>query len=76
MTSATIDLPPVSRRAGASRSLRRALAMVLLPASILPVLLAGPALVRAPRTLWRQAWADVQRMQAGSAAHQHKAHAR
>jgi len=56
------------------RSLARTLAMALLPASILPVLLTGPALVRAPRTLWRQAWADVQRMQAGT--HLHKAKAR
>jgi hypothetical protein len=49
------------------------MAMVLLPASMVPVLLAGPALVRAPRTLWRQAWADVQRMQAGTHSHEAKA---
>jgi len=51
------------------RKLARALAMALLPASMVPVLLAGPALVRAPRTLLRQAWADVQRMQAGTHSH-------
>ena len=56
-------------RAGWRRSLTRGLAMALVPASMLPVLLAGPALLRAPRTLWRQAWADVQRMQAGTHAH-------
>jgi hypothetical protein len=56
-------------RTGLRRSLTRGLAMALLPASMLPVLLAGPALLRAPRTLWRQAWADVQRMQAGTHAH-------
>jgi hypothetical protein len=44
-------------------SLARALAMALLPASIVPVLLAGPALVRAPHTLWRQISADVQRLE-------------
>jgi hypothetical protein len=47
-------------------TIRRALAMLLLPASILPVLLAGPALVRAPQTLARQLWGDVQRMQSGA----------
>ncbi len=56
-------------RAGLRRSLTRVLAMALLPASMLPVLLAGPALLRAPRTLWRQAWADVQRMQASTHTH-------
>lgn len=77
MSVTVADPRPVSRRAGISRSLARALAMVLLPASILPVLLAGPALLRAPRTLWRQTWADVQRMQAGSTTHSHKrVHAR
>ena len=64
----------MSTRGGVRGSLARALAMVLLPASMVPVLLAGPALVRAPRTLVRQAWADVQRMQAGT--HSHKAQAR
>jgi hypothetical protein len=61
---------PQPTPAGIRRSLARALAMVLLPASMLPVLLAGPSLLRAPRTLWRQAWADVQRMQ----AHTHSSH--
>lgn len=56
-------------RVGLRRSLTRGLAMALVPASMLPVLLAGPALLRAPRTLWRQAWADVQRMQAGTPTH-------
>jgi hypothetical protein len=61
---AALDTAPVARSTRAT--LRRALAMLLLPASILPVLLAGPALVRAPETLGRQLWADVQRMQSGS----------
>jgi hypothetical protein len=50
--------------------IRRALAMALLPASMLPVLLGGPALLRAPHTLWRQAWADVQRLQASAHSHE------
>jgi hypothetical protein len=41
----------------------RVLARLLLPASILPVLLFGPALVRAPETLARQVWSDVQHLQ-------------
>jgi hypothetical protein len=48
--------------AGAIGSLRRALAIVLLPASILPVVLFGPALLRAPEKLWREARAEVQRL--------------
>jgi hypothetical protein len=57
--------------------IKRALAMALLPASMLPVLLAGPALLRAPHTLWRQAWADVQRLQGGTRSHgTHPAEAR
>jgi hypothetical protein len=75
-TADPAQLVPHGRRSRVSRSLTRALAMVLLPASIVPVLLAGPALLRAPRTLWRQTWADVQRMQAGSATHSHKVHTR
>ncbi len=69
MSATVLDPQPVAPRGGLSRALARGLAMVLLPASILPVVLAGPALLRAPRTLWRQTWADVQRMQAGSATH-------
>jgi len=43
-------------------SLGRALAMLLLPASILPVLVFGPQLVRAPEKLWREGRAEVQRL--------------
>ncbi len=50
--------------AGAMSSLRRALAMALLPLSILPVALFGRALLRAPEKLWREAQAEVQRLQA------------
>jgi hypothetical protein len=49
--------------ADAMGSLRRALAIALLPASILPVVLFGPALLRAPEKLWREARAEVQRLQ-------------
>jgi len=50
--------------AGVAGSLQRGLAIALLPASILPVLLFGPALLRAPEKLWREARAEVQRLQA------------
>ncbi len=46
-------------------SLRRACAIALLPASILPVVLLGPGLARAPEKLWREAHAEVQRLQEG-----------
>jgi hypothetical protein len=49
--------------AGAMGSLRRALAIALLPASIVPVALFGPALLRAPEKLWREARAEIQRLQ-------------
>jgi hypothetical protein len=44
-------------------SLERVLARALLPASIMPVVLFGPALLRAPEKLWREARAEVQRLQ-------------
>jgi hypothetical protein len=45
-----------------STSLQRGLAQALLPAAILPVLLFGPGIVRAPQTLWRRGTADVRRL--------------
>jgi len=42
---------------------RRILTMLVLPASLLPVLLLGPGMLRAPRKLARQAWADVVRLE-------------
>jgi hypothetical protein len=49
-----------SRREG---SLRRALAMLVLPASIVPVIFLGPTLLRSPQHLIRQAVAEVQRLE-------------
>jgi hypothetical protein len=45
-----------------SASLKRGLAMLLLPASIVPVVFLGPSLLRAPRRLWRMTYADVHRV--------------
>lgn len=42
---------------------KRVLAMLVLPASLLPVTLLGPGLLRAPRKLARQAWAGVVRLE-------------
>lgn len=55
-------------------SLKRVLAILLLPASIAPVPLLGPTLLRAPRKLWREASAEVQRLQEHSrgSAHAHR----
>jgi len=44
-------------------TLRRALAMLLLPASILPVALLGPALLHAPHRLLRQAGAAIEHLE-------------
>ncbi len=48
-----------------SPAIRRGLAQVLLPASILPVIVLGPGLVRSPETLWRRVSAEVQRLSEG-----------
>jgi hypothetical protein len=45
-----------------SPAIRRGLAQALLPASILPVLVLGPGLVRSPERLFRQVSAEVQRL--------------
>ena len=50
------------RALAVSATVRRALAQALLPAAILPVLLLGPGLARAPWKLWRQFSAEVQRL--------------
>jgi hypothetical protein len=61
-----------------SPALRRVLAQALLPASILPVLVLGPGLVRSPEALWRRVSAEVQRLTeggggGGAAHHRHGA---
>lgn len=53
---------------GVARRTRRVLAMLVLPASIVPVLVTGPALVRAPQRLWREISADIQGAHVRSAA--------
>ncbi len=45
-------------------SLRRGLAVALLPLSIVPVVLFGRPLLRAPEKLWREAQAEVGRPRA------------
>jgi hypothetical protein len=42
---------------------KRVLAMLVLPASLLPVTLLGPGELNAPRHLARQAWAGVVRLE-------------
>jgi len=57
-----------------SASVRRAFAQALLPASILPVLVLGPGIARAPEKLWRELSADVQRLTEGGGAAVHDRH--
>jgi hypothetical protein len=45
-----------------SASVNRGLAVLLLPASIIPLPFLGPTLLRAPHRLYRQSAADVQRL--------------
>jgi len=52
-------------RGGILARLQRALAIALLPAAIVPVLVLGPGIVRAPEALLRRLVSDVQRLQEG-----------
>ena len=56
-------LPAGRRGAAASDFLGGVLAMLLLPLSIVPVLLLGPSVLRAPVALSREAWGEVQRLE-------------
>jgi hypothetical protein len=70
-----VDIPSAQQSALAVRPPRRGqrrrtadflggvFAMLLLPLSIFPVLLLGPSVLRAPVTLGREAWGDVQRLE-------------
>jgi hypothetical protein len=61
--SATEAIRPVIAPArGRTASVKRGLAILLLPASIIPLPFLGPTLLRAPHRLYRQASADVQRL--------------
>jgi hypothetical protein len=84
-----VDIPSAQQSALAVRPPRRGqrrrtadflggvFAMLLLPLSIFPVLLLGPSVLRAPVTLGREAWGDVQRLerslQPAHAAHRSRA---
>lgn len=65
MSDAAAIPAPASAPAPARARLtfKRVLAMLVLPASLLPVLLLGPGMLRAPRKLTREAWAGVQRLE-------------
>lgn len=61
--SATLERPsPRAPRTATRLTLRRVLTMLVLPASLLPVLLLGPGVLHAPRKLGRQLWADAVRL--------------
>ncbi len=62
--AAAIQAPtPVPAPARAPLTFKRVLAMLVLPASLLPVLLLGPGELNAPRHLARQAWAAAVRFE-------------
>ena len=61
---------PIAGR-GRFTGLGRWLAVLVLPASIVPVLFLGPTLLRAPHRLWRQAGAEIQRLE-GPSHHGHR----
>lgn len=50
-------------RAQPALTLKRVLAMLVLPASLLPVVLLGPGLLHAPRKLARVAWTGAERLE-------------
>jgi hypothetical protein len=65
MTGATLEAPGLAPapRSGGLAALGRLLAALLLPLSIVPVIMLGPGLLRAPERLGRQARAEVQRLE-------------
>lgn len=62
-----------ARARGPLQALRRALALVLLPASILPVLAFGPGIVRAPGEQLDRVLAALQRLEQSAPAKQRQA---
>jgi hypothetical protein len=63
MSPGTATLSRAGHGGGALAATRRWAAMLVLPASILPVVFLGPTLLRAPHKLWRQAGAELQRLE-------------
>jgi hypothetical protein len=63
MISGTVAPRVPGHGGGAFAATRRWAAMLVLPASILPVLFLGPTLLRAPHKLWREAGAELQRLE-------------
>ncbi len=55
--------PPATPTPAPALTLKRVLAMLVLPASLLPVVLLGPGLLHAPRKLARQAYAGAVRLE-------------
>lgn len=73
--SRSLELAP-PRRPGALAAFGRMFAMLLVPAAIVPVILMGPGLLRAPARLTRQAHTAVQRLEialAPARTHHHPA---
>lgn len=64
---------PHGRAGGMLARLRRGLAIALLPASILPVLVLGPGIARAPQTLVRSAVAQLSHLERGDTPAVHRA---
>ena len=62
MSAVASSVPPIRPARSRGASVKRAMAILLLPASIIPVVLIGPSLLRAPRHLWRMTYADVHRI--------------
>jgi hypothetical protein len=58
-----VGAPRSGQRRRAADFVGGVFAMLLLPLSIVPVLLLGPSVLRAPVTLGREAWGDVQRLE-------------
>ncbi|HEX3911753.1 MAG TPA: hypothetical protein VHW67_13740 [Solirubrobacteraceae bacterium] len=67
MTGSAADAPTpatgAARASGHGLTPKRILAMLVLPASLLPVTLLGPGELNAPRRLARQVWAKAVRLE-------------
>lgn len=61
--SAASSLPAAKPTSTRSPSFKQVLAMLVLPASLLPVTLLGPGMLHAPRKLARAGWAAAERLE-------------
>ena len=73
VTDLALEQPPAAPPAasGGAMSLRRGLAMLVLPASLLPIMMFGPGLLRTPLKIGREWESEVQRIEQSMSQRRH-----